>query len=44
LPPPAKTIRVKAMIIRDEKEENGGLSETDWRCIEELLPVSWTSQ
>jgi len=36
-------LRAEAMIIRDEKAEKGGLSETDWRRIEELLGVSWTS-
>jgi len=31
------------MDIRDQKAEQGGLSETDWQRIDELLKGSWQS-
>lgn len=36
-------LRQEAMTIRDKKAEEGGVSEADWRKIEELLRVSWRS-
>jgi hypothetical protein len=46
--PPEKFIehgrfRAKAMKIRDTKAEQGGVSEEDWRQIDELLHKSWQS-
>jgi hypothetical protein len=35
--------RAEAMTIRDDKAEAGGVSEEDWRKIEELLRASWVS-
>jgi hypothetical protein len=35
--------RAEAMTIRDDKAEAGGVSEEDWRKIEELLRASWAS-
>jgi hypothetical protein len=35
--------RAEAMTIRDDKAEGGGVSEADWRKIEELLRASWAS-
>jgi hypothetical protein len=35
--------RAEAMTIRDNKAETGGVSEEDWRKIEELLRASWAS-
>lgn len=36
-------LRAKAMEIRDAKAESGGVSEEDWRKIDELLHQSWRS-
>ncbi|HMV51521.1 MAG TPA: hypothetical protein PLD20_24650 [Blastocatellia bacterium] len=36
-------LRQEAMTIRDQKAEAGGVTEADWRKIEELLRVSWKS-
>jgi len=36
-------LRAEAMTIRDSKAEAGGVSEADWRKIEELLHQSWRS-
>lgn len=36
-------LRAKAMEIRDTKAETGGVSEQDWRRIDELLHASWRS-
>jgi hypothetical protein len=35
--------RAEAMTIRDNKAEAGGVSEEDWRKIEDLLRASWAS-
>jgi hypothetical protein len=35
--------RAEAMTIRDDRAEAGGVSEADWRKIEELLRASWAS-
>lgn len=35
--------RAEAMKIRDEKAEFGGVSEDDWRRIDDLLHLSWRS-
>jgi hypothetical protein len=35
--------RGEAMTIRDQKAEAGGVSEEDWKKIEELLRDSWQS-
>ena len=37
------TLRAEAMTIRDEKAEQGGVSEEDWKRIDELLHRSWQS-
>lgn len=36
-------LRAEAMTIRDTKAEAGGLSEADWKRIDELLHGSWRS-
>ncbi|HEV2705000.1 MAG TPA: hypothetical protein VGV59_03700 [Pyrinomonadaceae bacterium] len=36
-------LRAEAMKIRDERAEAGGVSEADWRRIDELLHASWRS-
>ena len=36
-------LRAEAMKIRDEKAEAGGVTEEDWRKIDELLHRSWQS-
>jgi len=36
-------LRAEAMLIRDSKAEAGGVSEEDWRRIDELLHDSWRS-
>jgi hypothetical protein len=36
-------LRAKAMEIRDTRAESGGVSEEDWRKIDELLHASWRS-
>jgi hypothetical protein len=36
-------LRAEAMIIRDTKAENGGVTEADWARINELLKESWRS-
>jgi hypothetical protein len=36
-------LRAEAMTIRDKKAETGGVSETDWAKIDELLHASWQS-
>ncbi|MEO6392320.1 MAG: hypothetical protein ABIP75_10745 [Pyrinomonadaceae bacterium] len=36
-------LRAEAMKIRDEKAATGGVTEEDWRKIEELLRESWSS-
>lgn len=36
-------LRAEAMHIRDEKAAQGGVTEEDWRKIEELLRSSWSS-
>jgi hypothetical protein len=35
--------RAEAMTIRDNQAEAGGVSEEDWKKIEELLRASWSS-
>lgn len=35
--------RAEAMKIRDETAESGGVSEDDWRRIDDLLHLSWRS-
>ena len=35
--------RAEAMVIRDTKAENGGVTEADWVRINELLKESWRS-
>jgi hypothetical protein len=34
-------LRAEAMLLRDEKWESGGVSESDWAKIHELLVRSW---
>jgi hypothetical protein len=34
-------LRAEAMEIRDTKAEQGGVTEDDWRRIDELLHASW---
>ncbi len=34
-------LRAEAMLIRDDKAEAGGVSEADWRRIDDLLQRSW---
>ena len=36
-------LRAEAMTIRDDKADAGGLTEEDWRRIDELLHQSWRS-
>lgn len=36
-------LRAEAMTIRDDHAEAGGVSEADWKRIEELLIASWRS-
>lgn len=36
-------LRAEAMLLRDEKAQSGGLTEDDWRHIQDLLERSWTS-
>ena len=36
-------LRAEAMTIRDNKAEAGGVTEEDWRRINELLRQSWRS-
>lgn len=36
-------LRAEAMLIRDAKAEQGGVSEADWQRINELLLASWQS-
>ena len=36
-------LRAQAMTIRDTKADSGGVSETDWAKIDELLHQSWRS-
>jgi hypothetical protein len=36
-------LRGEAMTIRDQRAEAGGVSEADWKKIEELLRASWQS-
>jgi hypothetical protein len=36
-------LRAEAMTIRDTKAEQGGVTEEDWRRIDELLHQSWRS-
>lgn len=36
-------LRAEAMTIRDDKAESGGVTEADWRKIDELLHASWGS-
>ena len=36
-------LRAEAMKIRDTKAEEGGVTEEDWRIIDELLHKSWRS-
>lgn len=36
-------LRAEAMLIRDDKAEAGGVSEADWRQIDDLLHQSWQS-
>jgi hypothetical protein len=36
-------LRAEAMTIRDQKAESGGVTEADWKKIEELLRASWQS-
>lgn len=36
-------LRAEAMTIRDTEAESGGVSEEDWRRIDELLHQSWKS-
>lgn len=36
-------LRAEAMTIRDTKAENGGVTETDWANINQLLKQSWRS-
>ncbi|HZS06094.1 MAG TPA: hypothetical protein VFD58_14740 [Blastocatellia bacterium] len=36
-------LRAEAMLIRDDKAEAGGVTEADWKRIDELLHASWQS-
>jgi hypothetical protein len=36
-------LRAEAMTIRDDKADRGGVTEEDWRRIDELLHQSWRS-
>ena len=36
-------LRAEAMTIRDNKAEQGGVTEQDWNRINELLRQSWRS-
>lgn len=36
-------LRAEAMVIRDTKAAQGGVSEADWQRIDELLQASWQS-
>ena len=36
-------LRAEAMLLRDDKEEKGTVSEEDWKRIDELLRGSWQS-
>ena len=36
-------LRAEAMTIRDDKADGGGVTEEDWRRIDELLHQSWRS-
>lgn len=36
-------LRAEAMLIRDQKAEQGGVTEADWQHIDELLQASWQS-
>lgn len=36
-------LRAEAMLIRDDKAEAGGVTEDDWKKIDELLHASWRS-
>src|SRR5437868_12578759 len=36
-------LRAEAMTIRDDKAEEGGLTESDWKRIDDLLHKSWRS-
>ena len=36
-------LRAEAMLIRDRRAEQGGVSEADWQRIDELLQASWQS-
>ncbi len=36
-------LRAEAMTIRDTKADEGGVTEADWKRIEELLRASWLS-
>jgi len=36
-------LRAEAMTIRDNKAEQGGVTEEDWNRINELLRQSWRS-
>ena len=36
-------LRAEAMTIRDKKAEAGGVTETDWQAIDQLLHQSWQS-
>lgn len=36
-------LRAEAMLIRDQRAEQGGVTETDWQKIGELLQSSWQS-
>ena len=35
--------RARAMVLRDDAQANGGVSEEDWKAIENLLDASWIS-
>jgi hypothetical protein len=35
--------RAEAMVIRDRRQEEGGVSEADWKKIDDLLRQSWLS-
>lgn len=36
-------LRAEAMVLRDTKAEQGGVTEADWQKIDELLQASWQS-
>lgn len=36
-------LRAEAMLIRDSRAEQGGVTEADWKKIDELLQASWQS-